>query len=86
MEIQASLGTALNWASWMLAIFVWHRFGVVSGLLFLVIGLGTSLFAMLIIPCVPRFDPIAHVISLPASIYFFRATLLSVGADAWLQD
>ena len=78
------LGTILSWASWMPAIFIGHRFGVVSGSLFFLIGFGTSVLAMLVIPPFPRMDVVAHVISLPATLFLFYATLLSVGIDTAL--
>jgi hypothetical protein len=73
------IGTGLNWLSWLLALYVGQQFGVASAVLFLVLGLGSSIIATLLIPPFPRIDFIAHVISLPVTIYLVRATLLALG-------
>lgn len=72
------LAAGLNWASWLLAIFVWQEFGPASAALFLLLGLGSGMIAMVLIPPLPMIDVVAHVISLPATAYLFRATLIAV--------
>lgn len=72
------VAAGLNWASWLLAFFVWQEFGPASAALFLLLGLGSSIIAMVLIPPLPIVDLVAHVISLPATAYLFRATLIAV--------
>jgi hypothetical protein len=73
------IGTGLNWLSWFLAVYVGQQFGLASAVLFLVLGLGSSITATLLIPPFPRIDFVAHVISFPATIYLVRETLLALG-------
>lgn len=72
------VAAGLNWASWLLAVFVWQEFGLASATLFLFLGVGSSIIAIVLIPPLPAIDVIAHVISLPATAYLFRATLVAV--------
>ncbi len=73
------IGTTLNWTSWLLAVYVGNEFGLASAALFLVLGFGSSIIAILLIPPLPRIDVIAHVLSLPTTIVLYQATLVSVG-------
>jgi len=73
------VAAGLNWASWLLAVYVGEEFGLASAALFLILGLGSSIIATLLIPPLPRIDVFAHVVSLPATVYLFRATLLALG-------
>jgi hypothetical protein len=73
------VGTALNWASWLLALYVGNEFGLASAALFFVLGFGSSIIATLLIPPLPRVDVIAHVLSLPTTIVLYQATLASIG-------
>lgn len=73
------VGTALNWASWLLAGYVGNEFGLASAILFFVLGFGSSITATLLIPPLPRVDVIAHVLSLPTTIILYQATLASIG-------
>jgi hypothetical protein len=73
------IATGLNWLSWLLAAYVGNEFGIASGILFLILGLGSSIIATVLIPPLPRIDLIAHVVSFPATVYLVRATLLALG-------
>lgn len=73
------IAVGLNFTSWLLAVYVACEFGLASAALFLILGLGSSLIATALIPPLPRTDIIAHVVSLPATLYLFRATLLALG-------
>jgi hypothetical protein len=73
------IATALNWISWFLAIYVGQQFGIASAVLFFLLGFGSTAIATALIPPLPRVDLVAHIISLPATIYLFRAMLLAVG-------
>jgi len=75
------VGSTLSWMSWMLAVYVGFQFNVASGILFFVVGFGCNIILMLTIPSFPRVDTIAHLISIPATVYFLRATLLSIGIE-----
>jgi hypothetical protein len=44
-----------------------------------VIGFGTNVLAMLIVPRWERFDVPAHVLSLPATVYLFYSILRATG-------
>ena len=78
------IGTALNWANWLLAAYVAQKFGMVNGVLFLFLAVGSSIFANIVIPRVPRVDQVGHVISVPATILLIRAVLLAVGIETGL--
>lgn len=73
------VAAGLNWASWFLAIYVAKEFGLASAILFLFLGFGSSIIATILIPPQPRTDVIAHVLSLPATLYLFHTTLLAMG-------
>ena len=80
------VAAGLNWGSWLLSIYVGKEFGLASGVLFLILGLGSSIMATVVIPPLSRIDVfdssidvILHIISLPATIYFLHATLVAVG-------
>jgi hypothetical protein len=72
------VAAGLNWASWLLAVFVWQEFGLANAVLFLLLGLGSSIIPIALIPPLPIIDVFAHVLSLPATAYLFRATLVAV--------
>jgi hypothetical protein len=73
------IATALNWVSWLLAIYVGQQFGIASAVLFFILGFGSTAVATALIPPLPRIDLIAHIISLPATVYLLRAMLLALG-------
>lgn len=73
------VAAGLNWASWLLAVYVGEQFGLASAALFLFLGLGTSIVATVLIPPLPYADVIAHVVSWPATAYLFCATLAALG-------
>ena len=73
------IGTGLNWLSWFLSAYVAKEFGAANGVFFFILGMGSSIFANVFIPKLPRVDLIGHVISIPATILLFRAVLLAVG-------
>lgn len=75
------VGSTLSWISWMLALYVGYKFEIASGVLFFVIGFGSSIVLMLVIPPFPRADVIAHLFSIPVTVYLFRAMLLSIGVE-----
>jgi hypothetical protein len=77
-----SIAAFLNWFSWLLAIYVGEEFGLASAALFLILGFGSSVIAIVLIPPLPRTDRMAHLVSLPATIYLIRATLVAVGLEA----
>jgi hypothetical protein len=73
------IGTALNWLSWLLSAYVGQEFGIPNGVLFFIVGIGSSIIANIVLPRLPRVDQIGHFISLPASILLIHAVLRSVG-------
>jgi len=73
------IGTGLNWLSWLLSAYVAQEFGIANGLLFFIIGMGSSLIANILVPRVPRVDQVGHVISIPATILLVRAVLRAIG-------
>lgn len=75
------IGSTLSWGSWILGLYVGVQFDVISGLLFSVVGICCSILLMLVVPSWPRADLIAHVFSIPATAYLFRAMLLSIGVE-----
>jgi hypothetical protein len=75
------IAAAVNWSSWLLAFYVGQKFSVASGVLFLILALGSSIIATVVIPPLPRIDLVAHAISFPATIYLLRATLLALGVQ-----
>jgi ethanolamine ammonia-lyase small subunit len=73
------IGTGLNWLSWLLSAYVAKEFGIANGVLFFILGMGSSMIANGFIPRLPRVDQVGHIISIPATILLVRAVLLSVG-------
>jgi len=73
------IGTALNWFSWLLSAYVAQEFGIANGVLFFILGVGSSIIANVFIPRLPRVDQVGHVISIPATILLVRALLGAVG-------
>lgn len=78
------VATGLSGVSWLLAVYVAEKYGLASAALFLALGLGTSILAMVLIPPLPRIDMIAHIVSLPATAYLFSEMLLALGIGAGL--
>ena len=72
------IGTGLNWLSWLLSAYVAQEFGVANGVLFFILGMGSSIIANIFIPRLPRLDQIGHMISIPATILLVRAVLRAV--------
>jgi hypothetical protein len=64
------IGTGLNWLSWLLSAYVAQEFGIANGVLFFILGMGTSIIANIFIPRLPGVDQVGHVISIPATILF----------------
>jgi hypothetical protein len=75
------IGTGLNWFSWLLSAYVGQEFGIANGVLFFIVGIGSSIIANISIPRLPRVDQIGHIISVPAIIFLVRAVLRSVGVQ-----
>ena len=73
------IGTGLNWLSWLLSAYVAKEFGIANGVLFFILGMGSSIIANVSIPRLPRVDQVGHVISIPVTILLVRAVLLAVG-------
>jgi hypothetical protein len=73
------IGTGLNWFSWLLAAYVAKEFGIANGVLFFILGIGTSIGANILLPKLPRVDQIGHIISIPAAILLVQAVLLATG-------
>jgi ethanolamine ammonia-lyase small subunit len=73
------IGTGLNWISWMLSAYVAKEFDIPNGMLFFILGMGSSMVANFFIPRLPRVDQVGHVISIPVTILLVRAVLLAVG-------
>jgi hypothetical protein len=73
------IGTGLNWLSWLLSAFVAQEFGIANGVLFFILGMGSSVIANIFIPRLPRVDQVGHIISIPATIFLVRAVLRAVG-------
>jgi ethanolamine ammonia-lyase small subunit len=73
------IGTGLNWLSWLLSAYVAKEFGIANGVLFFILGMGSSIIANVFIPRLPRADQVGHVISIPVTILLVRAVLLAVG-------
>ncbi len=73
------IGTGLNWLSWLLSAYVAQEFGIANGVLFFILGMGSSIIANVSIPRLPRVDQVGHVISIPVTILLVRAVLLAVG-------
>jgi hypothetical protein len=72
------IGTCLNWLSWLLSAYVAQEFGIANGVLFFILGMGSSIIANILIPRLPRVDQIGHMISIPATILLVRAVLRAV--------
>ncbi len=73
------IGTGLNWLSWMLSAYVAQEFGIANGMLFFILGMGSSILANIFIPRLPRVDQVGHVISIPVTVLLVRAVLRSLG-------
>jgi apolipoprotein N-acyltransferase len=73
------VGSGLNWLSWLFSAYVAKEFGILSGVLFFVLGMATSMIANFLIPRVQRVDQIGHIISIPATLLLVRAILLETG-------
>jgi hypothetical protein len=73
------VGSGLNWLSWVFSAYVAKQFGILSGVLFFVLGMATSMIANILIPRVQRADQIGHIISIPATVLLVRAILLETG-------
>ena len=73
------IGTGLNWLSWMFSAYVAQEFGIANGVLFFILGMGSSIIANIFIPRRPRVDQFGHIISIPATILLVRAVLRAVG-------
>jgi hypothetical protein len=63
----------------LLSAYVAKEFGIANGVLFFILGMGSSMIANGFIPRLPRVDQVGHIISIPATILLVRAVLLSVG-------
>jgi len=72
------IGTGLNWLSWLLSAYVAQEFGIANGVLFFILGMGSSIIANIFIPRLPRVDQVGHIISIPATILLIRAVLRAV--------
>jgi hypothetical protein len=48
------IGTGLNWLSWLLSAYVAQEFGIANGVLFFILGMGSSIIANIFIPRLPR--------------------------------
>ena len=73
------IATGLNWLSWLLSAYVAQEFGIANGVLFFILGMGSSIIANISIPRLPRVDQVGHIISIPATILLVRAVLRAVG-------
>jgi len=73
------IATGLNWLSWLLSAYVAKEFGVANGVLFFILGMGSSIIANIFIPRLPRVDQVGHIISIPATILLVRAVLRAIG-------
>ena len=73
------IGTGLNWFSWLLSAYVAQEFGIANGVLFLVLGMGSSISANILIPRLPRIDHVGHIVSIPATILLAGAVLRALG-------
>lgn len=73
------IATGLNWLSWLLSAYVAQEFGIANGVLFFILGVGSSIIANIFIPRLPRVDQVGHIISIPATILLVRAVLRAVG-------
>jgi|SRR5580658_2234845 hypothetical protein len=73
------IATGLNWLSWLLSAYVAQEFGIANGVLFFILGMGSSIIANIFIPRLPRVDQVGHIISIPATILLVRAVLRAVG-------
>jgi hypothetical protein len=73
------IATGLNWLSWLLSAYVAQKFDIANGVLFFILGMGSSIIANIFIPRLPRVDQVGHIISIPATILLVRAVLQAVG-------
>src|SRR5215218_8994107 len=73
------IGTGLSWFSWLLSAYVAQEFGIANGVLFFILGMGSSISANILIPRLPRVDQVGHIISIPATILLVRAVLRGLG-------
>ena len=63
----------------MLSAYVAQEFGIANGVLFFILGMGSSIIANIFILRVQRIDQVGHVISIPVTILLVRALLQSLG-------
>jgi hypothetical protein len=73
------IATALNWLSWLLSAYVAQEYGIANGMVFFILGMGSSIIANILVPRVPRIDQVGHIISIPATIILVRAVLRAIG-------
>jgi hypothetical protein len=73
------IATGLSWLSWLLSAYVAQEFGIANGVLFFILGMGSSIIANILIPRLPCVDQVGHIISIPATILLVRAVLRAVG-------
>jgi len=78
------IGTGLNWLSWLLSAYVAQEFGIANGMLFFILGMGSSIISNIFIPRLPRVDKVGHVISIPATILLARAVLRAIGIPTFI--
>jgi hypothetical protein len=78
------IGTGLNWLSWLLSAYVAQEFGIANGMLFFILGMGSSIISTIFIPRLKRVDQIGHIISIPATILLVRAVLRAVGIPTFI--
>jgi hypothetical protein len=78
------IGTGLNWLSWLLSAYVAQEFGIANGVLFFILGMGSSIVSNIFIPRLPRVDQVGHIISIPATILLVRAVLRAVGIPTFI--
>jgi hypothetical protein len=77
---QAEQGSVpTDWLSWLLSAYVAQKFDIANGVLFFILGMGSSIIANIFIPRLPRVDQVGHIISIPATILLVRAVLQAVG-------
>ena len=75
------VGTGLNWLSWLFSGYVAQRFGIASGVLFFVLGMGSSMTANVLIPRISWGDQVGHFISIPIVILLVRSILQESGIE-----
>jgi hypothetical protein len=80
--LMAFIATLLNWATWLIAIYVGYRFGALAGITFFVVGLLSGIILAALIPVGLFFDILGHIISVIALPFLVKALLSSV--SLWL--